>query len=267
MRTVTIILIMLMINSFNFLSAENLAEPDTLYSRGKFAEAAAKYNSVIEKEGFSAELLYNLGNAYVKAGDIGNAVICYEKALKLNPSDSRIKNNLAYVNSKVADANRSNLKNKKLKVEADELTFFQKIKKYFTKNHSSNFWAVLGVVSFLLLIAGVSMYLFFSEVSVKKIGFFGSIIFLFFSVTFVSVALWTSSVAKSHDEGVVMAYKTSLLADPEIGASESSSPLSKGTKLYIIETEKDSEGKPTWYKVRLNSDYVGWIQAKDFVLI
>lgn len=267
MRNKILVLIFTVLSVVPAFAEGTAADAGRLYKEGKYAEAASVYNSIIEKEGFSAELLYNLGNTYVKAGDVGNAVICYEKALKLDPNDSRIKNNLAYVNSKVADSNRANLKNKKLKVEADEMSFFQQLKYYFSKSHTSDSWAVLGVISFLILIGCLSLYIFSADVLVRKIGFFGAMVFFIASVAFVSIACTASSSMKSHDEGVVMVYKTPLLADPEVGASESSSSLSKGTKLQILDTEKTGDGKVIWYKVRLNSDYVGWIQAKDFVVI
>lgn len=254
-------------SSLAFGAPSTLEDAQKAYNEKKYAEAAEIYNSIIEKDGYSAELLFNLGNTYVKAGDMGYAVVCYEKALKLDPSDSRIKNNLEYVNSKISDANVSNLKNKKVKVVADEPSFSKSVSNFFVRGQSSDSWAVFGIVAFLLLMACAGMYLFSEEVMMRKVGFFGGMVCAVATVFFVVVAFMASNGMKSHDEGVVMAYKTALLADPEIGASASSAELSKGTKLQIIDQEKNQEGETLWYKVRLNSDYVGWIQAKNFVVI
>ena len=52
--------------------------------------------------------LFNLGNAYMRSGNLGKARLCYERAKRLSPDDGRIENNLAYVSSKVDDANAAN---------------------------------------------------------------------------------------------------------------------------------------------------------------
>ncbi|MDE5880189.1 MAG: SH3 domain-containing protein, partial [Muribaculaceae bacterium] len=43
--------------------------------------------------------------------------------------------------------------------------------------------------------------------------------------------------------------------------------LTKGTEVRIVSEETDAEGNVTWYKVRLNSDYIGWVAADDLELL
>ena len=67
-----------------------------------------------------------------------------------------------------------------------------------------------------------------------------------------------------QDEGVITAYKIELKSDPSTSAKNVTSPLVQGTVMQIMDTEKAENGKPQWYKVRLNSDLAGWIRDDSF---
>lgn len=64
------------------------------YSSGRFADSVRGYEAVIAKQGFSAPLLFNLGNAWLKAGEPGRAILNYERAQWLAPGDRAIATNL-----------------------------------------------------------------------------------------------------------------------------------------------------------------------------
>lgn len=74
-----------------------LQQGNEAYSRGKFEEAIASYEQLIDQAGFSAPALYNLANSYALAGKTGLAVLNYERALRLAPGDSDIAGNLELV--------------------------------------------------------------------------------------------------------------------------------------------------------------------------
>lgn len=64
------------------------------YASGHFAEAAHGYEAVIARQGFSAPVLFNLGNAWLKAGEPGRAILSYERAQWFAPGDRAIETNL-----------------------------------------------------------------------------------------------------------------------------------------------------------------------------
>ncbi|MCI5220525.1 MAG: hypothetical protein D3914_15355, partial [Candidatus Electrothrix sp. LOE2] len=72
-------------------------QANILYSRGEFQQAAEQYLDIISKYGVSASLLYNLADSYAAAGQVGPAVLNYERALRLAPGDADIQGNLAQV--------------------------------------------------------------------------------------------------------------------------------------------------------------------------
>ena len=67
------------------------------YSLGEYDKAIKIYKDIIEHEGSGSGLMYNLANSYAQKGQIGLAILNYERALKLSPSDPDILGNLAKV--------------------------------------------------------------------------------------------------------------------------------------------------------------------------
>lgn len=82
---------------------ELFAQGNRLYQEGEFAGAVASYRSVAESGFESAALYYNLGNAHFRLGEIGPAVLNYERALRLDPGNDDIRANLALVNQRLQD--------------------------------------------------------------------------------------------------------------------------------------------------------------------
>lgn len=72
-------------------------EGNALYNQGNYTEAIEKYTSIINNGFESAELYYNLGNAYYKINDIANSIFYFEKSLLLDPNNNETKNNLSFL--------------------------------------------------------------------------------------------------------------------------------------------------------------------------
>lgn len=67
------------------------------FAEGRYADAVDAYQAVIAAQGYSASVLFNLGNAYDRAGKIGAALASYERARLLAPRDPAIAANEALV--------------------------------------------------------------------------------------------------------------------------------------------------------------------------
>jgi len=67
-----------------------------LYEQGKFTEAAAAYESLLQSNGISATLYFNLGNAFFKSGRLGRAIAAYRQAEQLAPRDPDVRANLQF---------------------------------------------------------------------------------------------------------------------------------------------------------------------------
>lgn len=249
------------------VAASPVAMADTLYAHGEYSKAAEAYLAVAKVDGSSPELYFNLANAYAQAGDYGNAMLYYIRAHRLDPSNKEITNNLKYFQSKMEDYNRAELRGKRISVSPDPDTFFQSVRRIICEDVALNVWAVASASAFILLLALIAVYLFCSDVRLRKVGFFGGLGALTLSVFFIVFAFMSASYYDSHDEAVLMAYKKALLIEPSSDSKPAGSQLCSGTVLQIVAEESDVEGNPAWYKVRLNSDIEGWLPAADVSVI
>lgn len=261
------LILILMLICVITMRADALKEATDAYNKGDYAKAIELYKSIEAKDGSSSSLYFNMGQAYTRANNLGQAMLMYERALLLDPGNSEAQSNIRYVESKVQDANRSELKNKKYSVLEDDPSFFSSVRNYITKRHLSNTWAIWGALCFVLMIVCAAVYIFNSKVLLRKIGFFGGGVLLLFSATFVTFAFMAANSAKKRNRGVITDYKVELKSDASSSAKSVASPLTQGTILNIIDTQKDENDSVSWYKVRLNSDYVGWVSAENFQAI
>ena len=90
----------------------------------------------------------------------------------------------------------------------------------------------------------------------------------FISLVFVIFAFMGAKSMSSSSNGVITAFKVSLLTEPGKETSkERAQILTKGSQVQVLSEEVDAEGNVTWYKVRLNSDYIGWVSAADMAVV
>jgi tetratricopeptide (TPR) repeat protein len=69
------------------------------YERGEYAEAAAAYETVLKYGIRDPRVEYNLGNAEFRLGNLGRAILHYERARRMDPTDRDTKANLEYARS------------------------------------------------------------------------------------------------------------------------------------------------------------------------
>jgi tetratricopeptide (TPR) repeat protein len=74
---------------------------DKLYAEGKFADAAAVYEKILQSGATSPNLLFNYGNAEFKAGRLGRAIAAYRRAEQLTPRDAAVRANLEFARNQV----------------------------------------------------------------------------------------------------------------------------------------------------------------------
>ena len=92
------------------LAAPAVAAQESLYEAGNQRYQAGDYAAAVEswlritEAGYeSGELYYNLGNGYFKLGELGRAILYYERAARLIPGDENLRANLELARSMTAD--------------------------------------------------------------------------------------------------------------------------------------------------------------------
>ncbi len=79
-------------------------EGNQRYQEGDFDGALERYAQILDAGLESGELYYNLGNTYFKLGELGPAILYYERARRLMPGDGDLLANLDLARSLTADA-------------------------------------------------------------------------------------------------------------------------------------------------------------------
>ena len=152
---------------------------NTLYINGDYVGAAAFYEAIVDKGYISGRLFYNLGNAYFKAGELGRAVLNYNRAQKLMPYDKDVTYNLAVANGYVKD-----------KIDTVPEFFLSRWIKAWRSSLDSNTWAARSLVLLAVALAGVLVFLLEERSGWRKVGFVAAVVFtvLFvFAVVFAAV--------------------------------------------------------------------------------
>jgi tetratricopeptide (TPR) repeat protein len=86
------------------MAADISAEFNTankLYAEGKFADAAATYEIILQSKAVSPALYFNYGNAEFKSGNFGRAIAAYRQAAQLTPRDAEVRANLEFARNQV----------------------------------------------------------------------------------------------------------------------------------------------------------------------
>jgi tetratricopeptide (TPR) repeat protein len=95
MRIASLLVLLLLVSSTAFADQPALAAAAHAAAGGDYRTAARNYEQILEREGFSAPVLFNLGNAWLRLGNPARAILDYERALVLSPHSAAIEANLA----------------------------------------------------------------------------------------------------------------------------------------------------------------------------
>lgn len=224
-------------------------DADVAYSKNNYITAIQLYEQIL-KQGESAEVYYNLGNSYYKHNEIAKAVLNYERALLLEPYNGDIRNNLEIARGKTLD-----------KANPDTEFFFVTWAKALGNQLSSDGWARLGIVCFILFLASVFFYVFSKYIMVKKVGFIAALVLLGFTALSNIYAFIQKDDLVNRSTAIVMSHSVIVRSTP----SES------GTKLFEIHdghkvTIKDNS-MALWKDIQLEDGKEGWVHTSDIEII
>ena len=136
---------------------------EELYAAKQYVEAADVYADMFQY-GESAALYYNYANALYKSNQLGLAILNYERALRLDPTNEDIKFNLEFVNKVKTD-----------KIEPLERFFLSEWLEALGRLLTSNQWAYASIISFIVALVLVLLYLFGKKVWLRKLSFFSAL--------------------------------------------------------------------------------------------
>lgn len=83
-------------------AARQAALTDSADAKEAFADAAQRYQLLVDQGIHNADLYFNLGNAYLESGATGRAIANYERALRLDPTNVAALTNLDFATARLA---------------------------------------------------------------------------------------------------------------------------------------------------------------------
>ncbi|WP_304685694.1 tetratricopeptide repeat protein [Muribaculum intestinale] len=242
------------------VSAQSLTQrADSAYAADNFAEATELYLQIADEEGTSSNLYYNLGNCYYRQGKPGMAILYYERALRLDPSNADARTNLEFVNSRITDE------------PGDRGMFISNTINGFACRLSGNEWAGIAIGCFIMLLGAVALYIFSANVPLRKVGFFGGFVLLALCIIANVFASVSTRYSTSHDHAVVIDSSTLLSTSPRVpkDRSEEAMLLHEGTCVEILDsvTTRVDSTVVKWYDVKVDNSHRAWINGNAIAII
>jgi tetratricopeptide (TPR) repeat protein len=222
---------------------------NTFFAAGSYKEALQTWIEIYNTGFRSANLDYNIGNAYFKLNNIPLAILFYERAYLLKPADEDINYNLQVARTITVDRFQ----------EIPEL-FFIRWYNFVSLFLSTNSWAKISLTSFILFLLLLSLYIYSPRHRYKILGFWLAV--LFFVVSATSLALTSRNKALVYDS------HKAIITGPAVNGK--SSPDKSGNDLFVLHegtkvTVEDSVGE--WLEIRLSDGNKGWVPANSLVII
>lgn len=222
---------------------------NTAYVNGDYKSAILHYDSIAGQGKESYKLYYNLGNAWFKEGNIGRAILNYNRALRISPSNKDARYNLKIANAYIKDNIES----------VPELMVVRWLRD-LRATLSSNAWAVLSIVSFVLLMVAVLGFLLTKIKARRKGWFYGGMVLLLLFVMQVTFSAIGRSDAEQSSRAIVMDGAVSVKSSPD-GSSKEIFILHEGTRVSILEK------LGSWCEISIADGKIGWIEASSIEAI
>jgi len=214
------------------------------YKKADYETAVTQFSQIAKTGVKNGKLYYNLGNAYMKKGALGDAILWYERALKRIPADPDLKFNLNYARGLVKD-----------KMESEQTPIFKVL---FFWNHLLNaqniqrIAIVLNIVFWLILTVRLLI-----KKNILKVP---AGIILLLTIIFTATAVYNSYAAKYHRNAVILPEKVAVRS----GLTQDSTSLfvlHAGTKVKIEKENQDH------FRVFFAQGKIGWINKVELGVI
>ena len=249
-----IIFLFILIFSSSFCFAESIeAQVRSAYDAKDYDKAIILLEEEASKQKESglesAQLYYNLGNAYFRDNNVGKAILNYERAALLAPNDKDIKVNLEFSNTKIQDK------------FTEKDTFFlmsglNAVQNLFT----SNDWANISIFLFIILTACLAVFFFMQHIVIKKVTFYIGIV--------VAILLICANIFSFRQKNKIENRQYAIILQKEVPAYNAPNSsykesfiLHSGSKVKINKEDGD------WVEVEIISGAVGWVDKDALEII
>ena len=215
------------------------ADANAQYAEGNYAEAATQYEQILQEQP-TAEVYYNLGNAYFKQGELAQSILAYERALRLKPSFKDAKHNLQFAQSRIID-----------NIEDTQSFFLSNWLKAIRNALSQRVWMVGSIILFVMALVGFFLFAFSQTLWLRKTAFYCSVIALVVSVMACANAGSLYQRDTQRSEAIITQGIVNAKSSPDRSGNDLFT-VHEGTKVEIHEVIGD------WCCVHVGNN-IGWM--------
>ena len=213
------------------------AKANEAYGAGRFQEAVEGYQSLVNSGQWSANLFYDLGNAWFRLGNFGEAILNYERALALDPHHPE------------SDAN--------LRIARDEARALELRTQGFARyieDGTSTQYSIAASVAFWIALFAAARLFFLRRRSV------GLVALIIFSTLIFSGSIYALYALETGNKGKDLAIVTGKNVEARLATADNASSilaLPPGSEIKVLSERGD------WIYAALPNDLRGWIPAKS----
>ncbi len=218
------------------------------FTDGFYEKAIEHYQEVLSQGYHSPELYYNLGLAQHSANYLAQAILSFERALKIDASHEASRLALAQV--------RQNIEIPVTKIQNFVLwDWYVSLLNLFSSNH----WALIEITFGVAILVLVYWLLFRNPMNKRLFIFLIGLCLVAFAGTW--YASYQKRLLEKGGEAAILTIQRSYVMSAPDGRSEVVTEISEGTKVFIL----DQIGE--WYKIQLEDKDVGWVEMKKVEII
>ncbi len=232
--------------SFSALIAQNeaITKANDLYKKADYQGAAMLYEDVATRYGVSAELYYNIGNAYYKAGEVGRSILNYERALRLSPTYDDVKANLELAQTKVVD-----------NIVQVPPFFVKRWVNSLIKLLGVDQWYLISIIVFVITLLAFLYFVFGNNLIIRRFSFYGAFILLVLTFITSVFGLVRRSELTNHNQAIIMVGTVVAKSSPDKSGTDLFQ-LHEGTKVQI------KSNLDQWTEIVVGNGNIGWLETK-----
>ena len=217
---------------------------NTAYLAGDWHEALNRWSEIEESGSYGGELFYNMGNAYFKIGEIGEAILYWEKAALLIGEDVDLATNLQIARAQLEDRLDE-------EVRLPVWDWFDGFRARFSAGLLV--WGAIFLSFLMFLGLGLRRWIFESDM-IRGWLKWSSWILLVLLVLNLSLLMLKARDDSTVRYGVLVLPEAEILSAPNATSGKLLFSLHEGTKVRIVRHLDD------WYEVSIGRERQGWIK-------
>lgn len=209
------------------------------YESGRYNTATIAYEHLVATGVYDGVVFYNLGNAYYKTGDLGQAILNYRRAQRLLPRDPDVTTNLKLANAQIIDRLDTPLENSLISLT----------RRFLIESTTINESAALAVLLWVTLCILGTLWLLLKRKQVA-LRYCLVLVVIFFTLSTLSLGLHIHEYNQAS--AIVLADETEVRSGPGTDYLVQFK-LHTGIEVQVIEQRGE------WTRISLPGDLQGWL--------